>query len=190
MANKVKFGIKNVHVAVLTEDAQGNITYGSPVAIPGAVSLSADPAGETTPFYADNVKYYIANSNQGYTGTLEVAMLQDTILTTLLGQTADTNGAVLEKADDKEKRFALMFEVDGDSKNRRTVYYDCTASRPSTAANTIEESKTPQTDTLNITMNPRNTDLKIKCVMEETAENVTAFNAFFQSVYEGPSASV
>ncbi len=187
MANKVKFGIKNVHVAVLEEDEQGNITYGTPVAIPGAVSLSADPAGEMTPFYADNVKYYISNSNQGYEGDLEVAMIQDSILVSLLGQTQDSNGAVLEKADDKPKRFALMFEVDGDSKNRRTVFYDCTASRPTTTANTIEEEKTPQTDTLSITMSARPQDLKVKLTMEENDTNTQVFNSFFQSVYEGPT---
>ena len=63
--NKVKFGLSNVHIAKITEEA-GVITYGTPFAMPGAKSLTADPEGETTPFYADNIKYYIATSNQGY----------------------------------------------------------------------------------------------------------------------------
>mgnify|MGYP003295252270 CR=1 FL=1 len=54
--NKVKFGLSNVHIAKITETA-GVITYGTPFAMPGAVSLTADPEGETTPFYADNIKY-------------------------------------------------------------------------------------------------------------------------------------
>ena len=53
--NKVKFGLSNVHIAKITEE-DGAITYGTPFAMPGAVSLSADPEGETTPFYADNIK--------------------------------------------------------------------------------------------------------------------------------------
>ena len=65
--NKVKFGLSNVHIAKITE-ADGVITYGTPFAMPGAISLTADPAGDTTPFYADNIKYYIATSNQGYEG--------------------------------------------------------------------------------------------------------------------------
>ena len=34
--NKVKFGLSNVHIAKITE-AEGEITYGTPFAMPGAV---------------------------------------------------------------------------------------------------------------------------------------------------------
>ena len=63
--NKVKFGLSNVHIAKITEE-DGVINYGTPFAMPGAKSLTADPEGEQTPFYVDNIKYYIATSNQGY----------------------------------------------------------------------------------------------------------------------------
>lgn len=181
--NKVKFGIKNVYVAVITEE-NGAITYGTPFAMPGAVSLNCDPEGDMTPFYADNIKYYIANSNQGYSGDLELAMLPETFFTAILGQTKDTNGALIENAEDKTARFALMFEVDGDAKNRRTVYYDCTAARPSSAANTIEDSKEPQTDTISITMSARSTDKAVKAVIEPNTENEAVYNTFFTKVYE------
>ena len=81
--NKVKFGLSNVHIAKITEQ-DGEITYGTPFPMPGAVSLTADPEGDTTPFYADNIKYYIAVANNGYTGDLEIAMTPDEILTQIL----------------------------------------------------------------------------------------------------------
>lgn len=56
-ANKVKFGLKNVHYAMLTEADGGEVTYGTPVAILGAVNLSMDAQGDTSTFYADDMAY-------------------------------------------------------------------------------------------------------------------------------------
>lgn len=181
--NKVKFGLSNVHVAKITE-TDGVITYGTPFAMPGAVGLSADPEGETTPFYADNIKYYIATSNQGYTGDLEIAMTPDEFLTQILGQTVDANGALFESSDDINARFALMGEIEGDVKKRRFVYFDCTAARQSTEMNTTEDATEPQTDTISITMSARNTDKAIKAVIEPTTENQAVYDTFFTKVYE------
>mgnify|MGYP001808541097 FL=1 len=181
--NKVKFGLSNVHIAKITE-TDGAITYGTPFAMPGAKSLTTDPEGETTKFYADNIVYYIANSNQGYTGDLEIAMLIKQFFTEILGQQEDTNGALFESADDVTARFALMGEIEGDVKKRRFVYFDCTATRPSAEMNTIEESKEPQTDKVSITMAPRSTDKAIKAVIEPSEENQEVYDTFFTKVYE------
>lgn len=181
--NKVKFGLSNVHIAKITE-TDGEITYGTPFAMPGARSLTADPEGETTPFYADNIKYHIATSNQGYTGDLEIAMLVKEFFTQILGQEEDTNGALFESADDVTARFALMGEIDGDVKKRRFIYFDCTATRPSAEMNTVEESKEPQTDTVSITMSPRSTDRAIKAVIEPNETNQAVYDTFFKKVYK------
>ena len=181
--NKVKFGLSNVHVAKITEE-DGEITYGTPFAVPGAVSLTAEPEGDTTPFYADNIKYYVAVANNGYTGDLEIAMTPKEFLTQILGQLEDTNGALIESANDVNARFALMGEIEGDIKKRRFVYYDCTAARPSAEMNTVEESKEPQTDTISITMAARSSDNVIKAVIEPSEENQEVYNTFFTKVYE------
>lgn len=181
--NKVKFGLSNVHVAKITEE-DGEITYGTPFAVPGAVSLTAEPEGDTTPFYADNIKYYVAVANNGYAGDLEIAMTPKEFLTQILGQLEDTNGALIESADDVNARFALMGEIEGDIKKRRFVYYDCTAARPSAEMNTVEESKEPQTDTISITMAARSSDNVIKAVIEPSEENKAVYDTFFTKVYE------
>lgn len=183
MANKVKFGLSNVHIAPITY-AGSTVTYGDIFALPGAVNLSLDPEGESADFYADNTKYFSDYANQGYTGTLEVALINDDFREKILGQTKDSNGAFIENSADQFSDFALGCQFEGDTKGTRYWFYQCSVSRPSVASQTIETSKTPVTDTLNITINARISDQNVMAKMEETGSNTAAYSAFFGTVYE------
>lgn len=78
MADKVKFGIKNVHIAPMTDTTAE--TYGTVIPIPGAVSLSLEAQGDTSDFYADNTKYFVSVANNGYSGDLEIANIPEEVL--------------------------------------------------------------------------------------------------------------
>ena len=100
MGSKVFYGMKEVHVAVLTEASDGTITYGTPFAVKGAVSFSPEPQGDSSIFYADNIAYHIAQANNGYEGDLVLAITPNDFLKQILGQTEDENGAIVESAND------------------------------------------------------------------------------------------
>ncbi len=187
MANKVKFGLSEVHIAKITRgtDTDGNptITYGTPFALKGAVNLTLDAEGDSADFYADNTKYFSDFANNGYSGSMEVALINDEFRTQILGETVDRNGAHFENADDTISDFALGFQINGDESNRKYWFFNVTAQRPSTASATTETSKTPATDTLNITASARITDKEVRTFLEPDGTNTTAYNSFFESVY-------
>lgn len=149
--NKIKYGIKNVYYAVATIAADGSATYDTPVALPGAVSLSLDPQGDTSPFYADNIVYYTSIANNGYEGDLELAKIPDSFMTDVLGYVTDHNDIMFEDANAPVTHFALLFQFEGDKHAKRHILYNCTAARPSISGSTKEESIEPQTETLSIT---------------------------------------
>ena len=184
MANKVKFGLSNVHIAKITYGDNNSVTYANPFELPGAVNLSLDSAGDSADFYADNTKYFSDFANQGYTGTLEIALINEKFRTDILGQYKDVNGALIENTEDLIADFALGCQFEGDSKGTRYWFYTCKVSRPSINSQTIETSKTPATDTLNITITPRISDKNVSVKMENSNDNTTAYNGFFTQVYE------
>lgn len=184
MANKVKFGLSNVHIAPITYGADNSVTYGTIFELPGAVNLSLDASGESADFYADNTKYFSDAANQGYSGTLEVALVNNDFREKILGQFKDVNGAFIENADDTIKDFALGCQFEGDSKGTRYWFYQCSVTRPSVSSQTTETSKNPVTDTLNISIASRISDKAVMVKMENTDTNNTAYNGFFSNVYE------
>ena len=151
MANKIKYGVKNVHYAVATIGENNSATFGTPVALPGAVSLTLDQEGESNNFYADNRVYFTAFGNDGYTGSLELALIPDSFRTDVLGEVLDNKGVLIENQNAQTIHFALMFQFEGDEHATRHVIYNCVASRPSVSGNTKEATISPETETINIT---------------------------------------
>lgn len=183
--NKVKYNLKNVHAAKLTEsvvDGVTSYTYAEPKAIPGAVSISLDAEGDSSPFYADGIVYFRSVSNNGYSGDLEIALIPEWFRTDILQEMLDKNGVLVEKSDNAESvKFALLFEFDGDIRAIRHVMYNCTASRPSIESETKEDKIEPGTETLSLTADPREDGL----VKSRTGDTTSAetYQNWYKSVY-------
>ena len=123
MGNKVKYNLKNVHAAKLTKTEDGKYTYATPQPIPGAVSISLDAEGDSSPFYADGIVYFRSTANNGYSGDLEIALIPEWFRTDILKETLDKNGVLIESSKVTEmEKFALLFEFDGDVRCIRHVF--------------------------------------------------------------------
>ena len=166
MANKVQYGIKNVYYAVATTGTGGAVTYGTPVAIPGARSISLSAAGDNTKWYADDNVYFAIDANNGYEGDL----------------TVDNKGFYVETSGAPVVEFALLFEFSGDQNATRHCMYRCTASRPDVASSTVEETVEPQEQTISITAMPRLADQVVKASCPASA--TTSYSAWFTTVQE------
>lgn len=190
MGNKVKFNLKNVHAAKLTETVTEGVTtfsYATPRAIPGAVSISLDAEGESSPFYADGIVYFRSVTNNGYSGDLEMALIPEWFRTEILQEELDGKGVLIEKSDNRESvKFALLFEFDGDANCIRHVLYNCTSSRPSIESETKEDTIEPGTEKLSITADPR-ADGLVKAKTGDTTD-ATTYTNWYQTVYL-PTAS-
>lgn len=181
-ANKVKFNVKNVHYATLTEDTPGQYTWGTPVPMPGAVSISMDANGEITPFYADGTVYYQTSSNAGYEGDLELALIPDSFRTDILKETKDAKGVLIENANVETGKFALLFEFDGDVNSTRHCLYNCTATRPTIEGETTEDTKEPTTETMTISAAPLENGLVKAKTSADT--DATVYSSWYNTVHE------
>ena len=181
--NKVRYGLKNVHYAPITKDESGTITYAKPVHFPGAVSLTLDAeTGDPIKFFADDEIYYAgAGTNQGYSGTLEMASgdARDDFDCAVMGFKKDTNGLIFENSDAQASNFALMFEFQGDQSGTRYVVYNCSAARASISGATKEDTIQVATDSYALTATPAEDThhVQAKCKKDQAA-----YDKFFDAV--------
>lgn len=182
---KVKYGLKNCYYAMATIAADGTASYGTPKRLPGAVSLTMDPAGEQTNFYADDSVYFSVGGANGYTGTLEIAMIPDSFREEALGEIKE-DGVYIETGVGATQPFALLFEFQSDENAIKHVLYNVSATRPSINGATKGESVEVQTDTLNISAATiHNAALNKDIVKARVADDTAAaYSTWYTSVYQ------
>lgn len=173
--NKVKFGLKNVHYALITETGFGEVKK-----LPGAVNLSIEPKGDDNEFFADDGLYYADTSNQGYEGTLELALVPDQFKIDVFGFKVDNKGVLIENKDAKQNTIALLFEINGDKNETRHVLYNVTCKRGAIGSATETTSKDIKSESLSIKVSA---DHKNGNITARSSKGDQAYDTFFESVY-------
>ncbi len=177
MAEKYVTGLKNCYYAKVTESG-----YATPVRLPGAVSITLAPVGDDMEFYADDILYAGEKVNNGYDGSLELALIPEDFRKDILGEVLDTNNVLTEDATATQSAFALLFETTTDDGARKFAYYNCIASRPNNDASTKTATKEIHTETIDLMIRPNeNGIVRVKTTATTPAE-VTS--AWYDAVYE------
>lgn len=194
MANKIKYGLSKVYYAKATIATNGSATYETPVALPGAVSLTLDADSSRTDFWADNIRYWVGNANNGYSGSLELALIPESFYTDILGEFVDGKKVRFEEVGAPDVHFALLFQFEGDDSATRHVMYNCIAGRPANSGNTKEESIEPQTQTIDITATAIYNATLDKYLVKASTESdtdTTVYNQWFSTVqnYVAPATT-
>lgn len=157
-SNLIEYGLAKVYFAKLTKttDTSGKVslTYGTPVALPGAQSLTINPESSDSTIYADDTVYKKIYANNGYSGELTLVHMTDTIATTLLNYKTATDGSIVEVANAEPVEGALLFQFKGDAQNTRHILFDCVFTRGNSTANTKGDSLDPTTLTISYSAVP------------------------------------
>lgn len=191
MSNKIKYGLSKAYYAKIKSVSETGVpTYDTPILIPGAVSITFNASGSTDIFYADNIAYNTINTNSGYSGDVEFALIPDSFKIDILGDKKDKNGMLIENSDAVTSEFAFLFQVEGDVNAKRFCFWRCSASRPSIEAKTKEEKTDPATDKLTLTLMARedNHNIKSTAVPTDTIYETwytTVPEAVFEETSEG-----
>ena len=150
MANKVEFGISELHVGTYTESG-GSVTLGTPYAQKGAISFAPEEQQDQNTFYADNTAYWSGYSGGTLEGDLEVAKFDDDFKKKFLGYVALSDGGLANVKNAKKPNVYIAFQVEGDAESRRVILFNCSLGGITREFSTIEESKEPATETLGVT---------------------------------------
>lgn len=175
--NKVRYGLSNVHVGTITVGDENEVTMSAPKAYPGAVNMTLSAQGDQSVFYADNVAYYVTNTNNGYEGELEMAYLYDWFEQEYLGNVESNEGMLVELASAPEQQAYIMFQFEGDKNATKYIIYNATFGRPDIEGSTKEDTTEPNTTTIPFTTVPLVTDFGniVRAKVPSTATNYATF---------------
>ena len=156
MANKVMFGVSNLHFGEYNVATNGTVTLGTPYALPGTVNISMDAESEENKFFADNTVYWSGYSDNGYSGTIENALFPDEFKTRFMNYETLADGGIAQIKGKQNKPVYFMFQTEGDDKARRGIFYNVSLGQITREYSTTEDTIEPATATLAFTINGDN----------------------------------
>ena len=177
--NKVTFGLENVHWSKPTIQAGDEIQYSNPEKMPGSVELQLDPQSTDIKLKADNIDYYVSQSNDGYTGKLVFYNVSEEFLQYAVGE-EQVDELIAERSSSHGNPITLLFQIEGDKHAVRHCLTQVVVKRPKVGSTTKDGNNYNKVE-LEFIASPRPND---KVVKYKTSKKTTpaTYKAFFDSV--------
>lgn len=190
-------GLDKLFYAPITEDADGNETYGDPVVLAKAISADLSVELNEAILYADDGAAEVVKEFKSGTLSLGIDDIGAEVASVLSGATIDSNGVVISGSEDGGNPVAVAFRAKkANGKYRYYWLYRVKFGIPATNLQTKGDSISFQTPTIEGTILRRNrvdcnNNHPWKAEATEGAEGVSneVITDWYESVYE-PSANL
>ena len=185
-------GLDKLYYAPITEDANGNETYGTPAVLAKAISAELSVELNEAILYADDGAAEVVKEFKSGTLSLGIDDIGAEIASALSGATIDKNGVVISGSDDGGDPVAVAFRArKSNGKYRYYWLYRVKFGIPATNLQTKGDSISFQTPTIEGTIMRRNKvdyndNHPWKAEVTEGAEGVddSVISTWYDAVYE------
>lgn len=185
-------GLDKLYYAPITEDANGNETYGTPAVLAKAISAELSVELNEAILYADDGAAEVVKEFKSGTLSLGIDDIGAEIASALSGATIDSNGVVISGSDDGGTPVAVAFRArKSNGKYRYYWLYLVKFGIPATNLQTKGDSISFQTPTIEGTIMRRNkvdynNNHPWKAEVTEGAEGVddSVISTWYDAVYE------
>ena len=183
-------GLDKLFVAPITEDSNGNETYGTPVQLAKAISAELSVELNEAILYADDGQAESVKEFKSGTLSLNIDDLGHANAALLLGAEVDENGVLISRGEDNPTYVAVGFRArKANGKYRYFWLYRVQFAVPGTSLATKGDSITFSTPTIEGTIFQRKkvdgrSKHPWKAEVTEDGTNQTVINAWYTVVYE------
>lgn len=183
-------GLDKLYYATITEDKDGNETYGTPVQLAKAISADLSVELNEATLYADDGQAEAVKEFKSGTLSLGIDDIGSEAAAAIVGAVVDNNGVLISGGEDTSKYVAIGFRAKkANGKYRYYWLYRVLFGVPATNLATKGDSITFSTPTIEGTIFRRNKkDGKNKhpwkAEVNETDSNSAIIDAWYNTVYE------
>lgn len=178
-------GLEKLYYALVTKDDDIDLTFGTPVYLPGIKEIGVAPTKSTNKLFAENVLWEQVTSLEDVAVTINLADLSNKDSAILLGQSVATEGGVFAKEQDEPPYVALLYKANkSNGESRFQVLYKGKFTLPNDDAKTKEGQVDYKTPNIAATFQPtkNNGMWKYQVDTDDADAPIDLDTSFFTSV--------